>query len=118
MIKFGTVLNTCGDGYWSNVAKQVQCKYIDIGYCNKEQTFAELRVYFDTASWEVTKDGLIYTDSKFLKELQQALKAATLNGDNVSYSEQGMQGEDYVSCDVGKEFIDSLMEIAPEVFED
>jgi hypothetical protein len=28
-------------------------------------------------------------------------------GSDVSYSEQGMQGDDYVSCDIGKPFLDS-----------
>ena len=28
-----------------------------------------------------------------------------LPGNDVDYSEQGMQGDDYVSCDVGEEFL-------------
>ncbi|CAB4241521.1 hypothetical protein UFOVP71_59 [uncultured Caudovirales phage] len=116
MIKFGAVLDTDGSGYWSNVAKSVKCTGIDIGYVNDEKDFAELRVYFDTASWDVSEDGLIYTDRQFITELKEALVEASIDSTGVSYSEQGMQGDDYVSLDVGKEFIDSLMEIAPEVF--
>jgi hypothetical protein len=116
MIKFGAVLDTDGSGYWSNVAKSVKCKGISLAYINDERDFGELRVYFDTASWDVNKDGLIYTDRQFIAELKEALVEASLNADGISYSEQGMQGDNYVSLDVGKEFIDSLMEIAPEEF--
>jgi len=115
MIKFRATLSTDGSGYWSNRAKTVKCQYINIGYINEEKTFGELRVYFDTDSWNVNKDGLIYTDKLFLRELKVALANATLNPIGVDYSEQGMQGNDYVSLDVGKNFIDSLIEIAPEL---
>lgn len=116
MIKFGATLNTDGSGYWSNVAKPVKCKGIDIGYINDEKDFGELCVYFDIATWDVDKDGLIYTDRQFIAELKEALIESGIDATSISYSEQGMQGDDYVSLDVGKEFIDSLMEIAPEVF--
>ncbi len=116
MIRFGAVLNTDGSGYWSDLATQVKCKGIDIGYCNEDMDFAELRVYFDTATWNVDKDGLIYTDRQFLVELKEALSKIPLKVDGIDYSEQGMQGDDYVSLDVDRAFIDSLVEIAPEIF--
>lgn len=116
MIKFGAVIETDGSGYWSDVSKEVKCKGFDIGYINNEKDFAELRVYFDTESWDVNKDGLIYTDRQFMLGLKEALTVASLDDSDVSYSEQGMQGDDYVSLDVGPNFINSLMEIAPEVF--
>jgi hypothetical protein len=116
MIKFGAVLDTDGSGYWSDIVKSVKCTGIDIGYVNDEKDFGELRVYFDTATWDVNEDGLIYTDRQFMVELKEALIEACINSSGISYSEQGMQGDDYVSLDVGKEFIDSLMEIAPEEF--
>jgi hypothetical protein len=116
MIKFGATLNTDGSGYWSDLIAPVKCKGLDIGYVNDEKDFAELRVYFDTSTWDVNEDGLIYTDEQFLVELKESLAQIPLNVSGITYSEQGMQGDDYVSLDVGKEFIDSLMEIAPEVF--
>lgn len=116
MIKFGAVLNTDGSGYWSREAKAVKCERIAISYCNEDMDFGELRVYFDTDTWNVNSDGLIYTDKQFIEELKEALEYSALNASDVSYSEQGMQGNNYVSLDVGKEFIDSMLEIAPEVF--
>jgi hypothetical protein len=101
-----TVFNTAGDGYWSNVAKPVLITDMQLGYVSDEQDFGELRVYFDTSTWNVNEDGLIYTDSQFKLDLIEFVKQQGLVVD-LCYSEQGMQGDNYVSLDVGKEFLDS-----------
>lgn len=100
------VFTTSGDGYWSEAVKNVRITDMQLGYINDEQDFGELRVYFNTEDWDVNKDGLIYTDSGFYEDLQQFVKQHGLVVD-LCYSEQGMQGDDYVSLDVGKEFLDS-----------
>jgi len=100
------IFNTSGDGYWSNVAKAVEITDMRVAYINDEYDFGELRVYFNTATWNVNTDGLIYTDTQFKQDLMQFVKQQGLVVD-LSYSEQGMQGDDYVSLDVGKEFLDS-----------
>jgi hypothetical protein len=100
-------LNTGGGGYWSNTAQAVTIVDMQLGYISDELDFGELRVYFDTETWDVNKQGLIYTDRQFERELREFLTAHGLVGKDVSYSEQGMQGDDYVSCDVGKRFLDS-----------
>jgi hypothetical protein len=98
--------NTNGQGYWSNTAKSVGIVDMRIAYINDERDFGELRVYFDTDTWDVNKDGLIYTDKQFRNELQAFLDSQGLPGKYISYSEQGMQGDDYVSLDiVGAEFL-------------
>lgn len=112
MSKFERVcFETAGDGYWSNVSTEVDIEDINVTYCNEEKDHGELRVYFDTSDWKVSPDNLIYTDSLFMKQLRSFLTEQGLTGADVSYSEQGMQGmtddENYVSCDIGKEFIDS-----------
>jgi hypothetical protein len=99
------VFNTSGDGYWSNVAKAVEVVNMDLGYVAEDKEFGELRVYFNTSTWDVNKDGLIYTDRQFIAELNAFLLAQGLC--EASYSEQGMQGDDYVSLDVEEEFIAS-----------
>jgi hypothetical protein len=77
--------------------------------------WGELRVFFDATSWPVDTLGLVYTDKLFLKELQEKLvekKVCSKKASkDVSYSEQGMQGSDYVSCDVGEEFIKSFRKL-------
>lgn len=100
-------LQTNGRGLWSNQAQTVEITGFKLGYVNNKGTFGELRVVFDTQSWDVDQQGLIYTDPLFLKMLQNTLDALGLFGADVEYSEQGMQGRNYVSLDVGKEFLDS-----------
>ena len=100
-------IHTVGDGYWSNAAKAVEVVDMRVPYINDEKDFGELRVYFNTKTWDVNEEGLIYTDSLFLGQLQEFLIKQQLAGLDVEYSEQGMQGDDYVSLDVGKDFLDS-----------
>ena len=108
------ILHTDGKrGLWSNVAKAIRITDMKIGYIDDEfapgghPSFGELRVYFDTKTWDTSEDGLIYTDRLFQKELQEFLTQHGLVGNDVSYSEQGMQGDDYVSCDIGSKFLKS-----------
>ena len=110
MLKVNQIVSTDGSGLWSNTAKQVRILGLSVPYISDEQDFGELRVHFDVAYWDVNEDGLIYTDRQFERELQNLLTSMSLAGDDVSYSEQGMQGDDYVSLDVGEEFIASWLE--------
>lgn len=108
------VLNTAGNGLWSNVAKPVRVVKLELSVWDDEleddelPDYGELKVYFDTADWDTYEDGLIYTDSQFESELAINLVAlgfgATAVG-SVGYSEQGMQGDNYVSLDAGEEFV-------------
>ena len=107
MLKERVYFETCGDGYWSNVSKEVDIEDMRVAYVNDERDFGELRVYFDTGDWDVEKDGLIYTDSYFLEQVQVFLEQQGIVGADVDYSEQGMQGDNYVSFDVGQAFLDS-----------
>lgn len=107
MRKVSAVLNTNGSGYWSEVAKGVKIVKLNLPYVNDEEDFGELRVYFDTKTWDVNVDGLIYTDRQFEQELKEFLTSIGLQGEDITYSEQGMQGDNYVSLDVGKDFIES-----------
>ncbi len=108
MRKVTTILSTDGCGYWSDVAKDVNIVGINLAYINEEQDFGELRVYFDTKTWNVNTDGLIYTDRTFEYQLKDLLTNMGIDGSDVSYSEQGMQGDNYVSFDVGAKFISSF----------
>jgi hypothetical protein len=113
MRKVNVVLNTDGCGYWSEVAKPVKVTglglevlpYLD----DDDEPFGELKVYFDTKTWDCRKDGLIYTDRQFESELKAFLNSIGLAGKDVEYSEQGMQGANYVSLDVGADFIKSYV---------
>lgn len=100
------VFNTSGTGYWSNVQKAVEIVDMQLGYVSDELDFGELRVYFNTDTWNVNTDGLIYTDKQFKMDLMEFVKQHGLVVD-LCYSEQGMQGDNYVSLDVGAEFLAS-----------
>ncbi len=102
-----TIFSTSGGGYWSNVAKPVVITNMRVAYVNDENDFGELRVYFDTKTWDVNEDGLIYTDKGFMTDLRNFLALQGLNNLDVEYSEQGMQGDNYVSLDIGKDFLDA-----------
>jgi hypothetical protein len=114
-MKINTEITTSGDGLWSTYKTNVKCINMNVGWQGKVNDvydglvdFGELQVAFDTDSWNPNKVGLIYTDTgwlsgfrKYLQTLGFSLKAVW----DVDYSEQGMQGEDYVSLDVGKFFL-------------
>ena len=112
MYKVNALLNTAGDGYWSNVTKQVKVTGLQLAYTNDELDFGELRVYFNTSTWDVNTDGLIYTDSLFEAQLCELLTEMGIDASEVRYSEQGMQGDNYVSFDVEELFINTFVQEA------
>jgi hypothetical protein len=109
--KFFTV---AGNGLWSNVAKDVFIENItlfvstvneyavyddedgEVCYCD-----SDLQAYFTEETWNDSY-GLIYTDKAFLACVQTELIKAGISieaAEDVCYSEQGMQGDNYVSMD-------------------
>lgn len=106
------VCHTDASGYWSKQVKAVTVSKLAITYLSEsglvDSDFGELRAYFDTKTWDVGTDGLIYTDKLWLKEFRAALMAAGFSEsavNDVEYSEQGMQGVHYVSLDIERAFI-------------
>lgn len=112
MYKVTAILNTNGMGYWSRKKAAVAITALQLAYINDELDFGELRVYFNTKNWDVNTDGLIYTDKQFMTELKELLVQKGFDTSDLSYSEQGMQGDSYVSCDVGQCFINTFMQEA------
>ena len=101
--KFFTV---CGDGLWSDTAKEVFVESISMYIASEAEDGnyydGDLAVNYDTATWDDNELGLIYTDSAFLECLHTELIKAGISIETataVSYSEQGMQDEGRVSCD-------------------
>jgi hypothetical protein len=101
-IAVNKMFKTCGDGYWSTVAKEVfvESMYIFIN-ADKEDGDGDLQAYYTEETWNDSY-GLIYTDSAFLECVHTALIKAGISieaAEDVCYSEQGMQGDNYVSMD-------------------
>ena len=95
-------LHTDGKGYWSDVAKPVRIDGLTITVPFDEDLYpSDLKVSYDMNDWYEEEDGLIYTDPLFLQELRQLLKTKlglpAEIADSVTYSEQGMQDEGFVS---------------------
>lgn len=117
--------NTAGDGLWSDAVAAVRCTKLspDSMHMDDEtidDEWGELRVYFDVSTWDVKKLGLIYTDDRFEAELRQHLMAMGFSqaaANDVGYSEQGMQGRDYVSFDIGHAFLAEYRRISKEPVE-
>jgi hypothetical protein len=105
-VNFHTQTN--GRGYWSSTAKFVSINRVRLAYLDDDGEFGELRAYFNPREWDVDNDGLIYTDSAWMSGLRECMKTLGFSDEaveDISYSEQGMQGDNYVSMDVGGDFI-------------
>ena len=98
------LLHTDGKGSWTEKSKEVRIIDMRLIFDRDNPGYAELRLYFNPEKWNVNKDGLIYTDKLFLKELQTHFNKL-YGSKNVSYSEQGMQDFNYVSLDVEEDIV-------------
>ena len=114
------VYTTAGDGLWSDVSKPVQVTDLGI-YISTEnladETDTEAQycdgdfyACYNTDTWNDDVDGLIYTDTAFLANVQDKVRdvLAELGVDyttanmlvaDIHYSEQGMQDDGRVSFD-------------------
>ena len=107
--KVSFITRTDGRGYWSTVArKSIRIDRVAIASVSDDGEYGELRAYFDESEWNVESDGLIYSDQAWMKSFRSCM--ATLGFSvqalaAIGYTEQGMQGTEYVSLDVGRDFL-------------
>ena len=100
--------HTNGKGLWTSFEQIVTVVRVELAYVNDEGDFGELRAYFDTKAWDVNKVGLIYTDPRWIDEFRGLVRSLGFTRhacDDIDYSEAGMQGDNYVSMDVGADFM-------------
>lgn len=120
------VVYTKGDSMWAEGygERRVRVQRLELEVYGDEDSAGEvscsdLRVYFNTQDWDTAEQGLLYTDSgvdmcvrvlvDMLLQQMHAENAGTMGAaaansiaDCVQYigwSEQGMQGDDYMSFD-------------------
>ena len=99
---------TAGDGYWSGARKFVTINRVRLAYLSDEGDFGELRAYFNPAEWDVDNDGLIYTDSVWMRNFKSCMSTVGFSDNalnDIHYSEMCMQGTAFVSMDVGADFL-------------
>jgi len=124
-IKFpiNTKCQTNGVGYWSSASKTLTHKKAEVCIYDwslkdykesgdNRDLYGELRVYFNKSSWSIKKDGLVYTDELWIKNFRAYLVSlgfTKVASKDVDYSEQGMQGDDYISLDIGTKFIKNFL---------
>lgn len=102
------VIQTSGSGYWSKHARAVRVTELRLNVLyveNDSKGIGHLQVLFDTETWNTKKHGLIYTDKLFFEQLCNLLKIYKLPTEDIGYSEQGMQGKDFVDFDAGDNFV-------------
>ena len=113
-MKVNFVCNTDGNGLWSREKKAVKIHKIDILFYHidsEEGYTGELAAYFNKRSWQLSKHGLIYSDKLWIRQFRKELKNLGFSDKAVhdlDYSEQGMQGDNYVSLDCEIKFINSF----------
>jgi len=105
--------HTGGTGFYSAESRTVRITEVYLAYIDDDAVFGELRAKFNTRDWDIEQHGLIYTDSRWIEEFRALMKTLGFGPkavEDITYSEQGMQGEDFVSMDVGSAF---LAEVEP-----
>lgn len=120
-MKSPIVCNTDGKGLWSSSRRTVTVRRIVADYIssNDNELYITFRVYFTKKDWNIGDHGLIYTDHGFIRDLRKGMNQmpafrgilAQRGLAMVDYTEQGMQGENFVSVCVllkGKRMYDFM----------
>ena len=102
--------STNGSSLWSSDKKKVKVyklypSTVWDGYVTFEASFLK-------KDWNVNKLGLIYTDKLWIKEFRNNLvKLGVPRGiaNTIDYTEQGMQGDNYVSLETNNNNFAKLM---------
>lgn len=99
--------STNGKGLWSSEKKIVHIHkmrfkpYIYITGDDKDNGTLYVDAFFYTKNWNTWRDGLIYTDEKWMREFRKEFYAMFPDlkkiDPRIDYTEQGMQGTNYVS---------------------
>ena len=81
-------------GYWGESEKELTFEIEKAEVDHVDEDFYSMNVYLKGYS-SSKPYGLIYTDDKFLKHIKRLLPSIY-----VTYSEQGMQGDNFVNFDL------------------
>ena len=101
-------IHTSGTGLWSQAKKSVTVLRVELADSYENGEYGELRAYFDTKTWDCNEVGLIYTDTRWIGEFRALMRSLGFTSkacEDITYSEQGMQSDNFVSMDVGPDFM-------------
>ena len=117
-----TTLYVSGDGEYCKSYKSVRIVDMNIfamindnkaDECEYEGVVVEVK--FDSRDWKIEDDGLIYTDSGFLSDLQLFFESKGVDASALEYTEHGMQGEEWVSLEADEAFFrTAIANLPPE----
>lgn len=122
--------HTSGEGLWNSSSRAVLIIEVYLNYYDKTdgKEYGELCARFRRKDWPARArenneylPQLIYTDPLWLKEFRAGLVLLGFTAKAVKaigYSEQGMQGDNYVSLDAGPSFFKDpkvRQELLPDV---
>jgi len=126
-LKTPMICETKGDGLWSPATRAVATTKIEmevgeIDACLYRCTIflsVHIKVYFPKRSWDTDKHGLIYTDSLWIKDFRKQFakqfpSLAWMAG-KIDYTEQGMQGDNYVSLSVHMDSLSAMRKFSDGV---
>jgi len=110
-LKTPMLCQTNGDGYWSGTNRTVATTKVEIEVGEIEFSLhrgtvflpVHIKAFFPKRSWDTDKHGLIYTDSLWLKDFRKQFAkqfpSLAWAANKIDYTEQGMQGDNYVSLE-------------------
>tara|TARA_R110002051_G_C8364928_1_gene442514 strand:+ start:171 stop:527 length:357 start_codon:yes stop_codon:yes gene_type:complete len=106
---------TTGTGYWTAAKDEKVTGYMTFTLLESDgETFGgNAQFHFNKEDWDVHELGLIYTDEGFLDDVYTTLEQSGFKNilDHINYSEQGMQGDDYVDFDASIELVKEAQQL-------
>jgi len=106
LYKIKGTARTNGCGLWSTERRTVVLRGLTVSHIDSELDYMCFEAFFTIKSWDINKHGLIYTDKKWLNEFKNLmvleLGISPQCANDIDYTEQGMQGDNYVSLCVGR----------------
>lgn len=103
-LTLNTPVTVVGDGLYlaDNHPAQIQlttATIVDTSELDDDDAgCGNLSVSVDFEGWDINKNGLLYTDS-CVAEIQSLIRTATGIEVDIDWSEEGMQGDDYLHFD-------------------
>jgi flagellar biosynthesis regulator FlaF len=105
-MKINVNANNDGSSLWSGVKRETKIYDLDVSRYDdgEDDTYIHLEAFFTKRTWDTSRHGLIYTDNNWIREFRKGLISLGLTpgaARAIDYTEQGMQGDNYVSLSCG-----------------